>query len=163
MVRVAVRPPLHPPGNDPANTPGKAGSLVDLAGPLLVRRWPRAPVPWTRNVGRGRQLAEPDLCWSGVFGRIYTRGVHLKVRLSITSSRPLSTPRHHRVRLGRGGPSTTASSSSWPTTATRTCTSRFDQRLAVHCAGGLRPSTWAFDQQLAVRCAGGLRLNTWAS
>ena len=58
-VRVAVRPPLHPPGNDPANAPGKAGSLVDLAGLLLVRRWPRAPVPWIRNVGQGRQRHDP--------------------------------------------------------------------------------------------------------
>jgi hypothetical protein len=56
--------PLHPPGNDPANAPGKEGSLVDLAGPLLVRRWPRAPVPWTRNEGQGRQRQTlPVLVW----------------------------------------------------------------------------------------------------
>ncbi len=50
---------MHPPGNDPANAPGKAGSLVDLAGLWLVRRWPRAPVPWTRIVGRGRLRNDP--------------------------------------------------------------------------------------------------------
>ena len=40
----------------------------------MVRRWPRAPDPWTRSLGRDRQRHDPTPCWSGALGRSCTRG-----------------------------------------------------------------------------------------
>jgi hypothetical protein len=53
----------------------------------MVRRWPRAPVPWTRSVGRDRQRRGPTPCWSGALGRSCNMGGCItKVHLSTPAS-----------------------------------------------------------------------------